>query len=451
MRSGRAKVLHEIAGKPLLGHVLETALRLDPSCVHVVVGADGGEIKARCGDRPGIKWVEQTEQLGTGHATVQAMPQVGDGATVLVLCGDVPLADGETLTQCACTSVEGNCIAVVTAIAQDPAGLGRILRGDDGNVAAIVEDADATETERQITEINTGVLAVPAAALKRLLATLANDNAQGEYYLTDVIAAARAAGIAVKGIKAPSFEDFAGVNDRVQLAAAERRYQRRRAEALMREGVTFRDPTRFDLRGSLSAGADCTIDVNSVFEGEVVLGERVHIGPNCFIRDATLGDDVTVEANTVIDGAHIEQGAAIGPFARLRPGTRLGEGVKIGNFVETKKAHLGAGTKASHLAYLGDAEVGEDCNIGAGAITCNYDGVDKHETTIGDRVFVGTNATLVAPIEIGDDAYVGAGSTITVPVDKKDLAVGRSRQRNIKKWRSPRARKERGDKSPADG
>ena len=451
MRSDRAKVLHEIAGKPLLGHVLETALSLDPSRVHVVVGADSGEIKARCRDHPGINWVEQIQQLGTGHATVQAIPQVGDGATVLVLYGDVPLANGETLAQCARTSVEGNCITVVTAIAQDPAGLGRIIRSDDGSVTAIVEDADATETERRIAEVNTGILAAPAGALKRLLAALANDNAQGEYYLTDIIAAARTAGIVVKGIKAPSFEDFAGVNDRVQLAAAERRYQRRCAEALMRQGVTFRDPTRFDLRGSLSAGSDCTIDVNSVFEGEVVLGERVHIGPNCFIRDAILGDGVTVEANTVIDGAQIGKAACIGPFARLRPGTQLGEGVKVGNFVETKKAHIGAGTKASHLAYLGDAEVGEDCNIGAGTITCNYDGVDKHETAIGDRVFVGTNATLVAPVEIGDDAYVGAGSTITVPVDKKDLAVGRSRQRNIKKWRSPRARREREGKPIADG
>ena len=448
MCSGRAKVLHEIAGKPLLAHVLETALALDPSRMHVVVGADSGQIKARCADQPGINWVEQTEQLGTGHATAQAMPHVDDGAAVLVLYGDVPSADGETLAQCAHSSAEGDCIAVVTAVAKNPAGLGRIVRSADGRVAAIVEDADATQAERRITEINTGILAAPATSLKRLLAGLGNYNAQGEFYLTDIVAAAQTDGIPVKGIQASSFEDFAGVNDRVQLAVAERRYQRRCAEALMRGGVTFRDPARFDLRGSLGAGADCTIDVNSVFEGEVVLGERVSIGPNCFIRDATLGDDVTVEANTVIDGARIERDATVGPFARLRPGTQLGEGVKIGNFVETKKAHLGAGTKASHLAYLGDAEVGDDCNIGAGAITCNYDGVDKHETAIGDRVFVGTNATLVAPVEIGDDAYVGAGSTITVPVDEKDLAVGRSRQRNIKKWRSPRARREREGFSP---
>ena len=449
MRSSRAKVLHEIAGKPLLLHVLDTAGALDPSHVHVVVGADAGEIKESCAYVSGLNWVGQAEQLGTGHATEQAIPRVDDGATVLALYGDVPLADARTLAQCARASAEGDCIAVVTAIARDPAGLGRIIRSDDGSVNAIVEDADATESERQITEINTGILAAPAAALKRLLAGLGNDNAQGEYYLTDVVAAARSAGIPVEGIKAPSFEDFAGVNDRVQLAAAERRYQRRCAEALMREGVTFRDPARFDLRGTLKAGPDCTIDVNSVFEGEVVVGEHVHIGPNCFIRDAVLGDDVCVEANTVIDGARIERGATIGPFARLRPGTELGEGVKVGNFVETKKARLGAGTKASHLAYLGDAEVGDDCNIGAGAITCNYDGVDKHETAIGDRVFVGTNATLVAPVEIGDDAYVGAGSTITVGVDPKDLAVGRSRQRNIKKWRSPRARKEREREGPS--
>ena len=448
MRSSQAKVLHEIAGKPLLAHVLETARGLEPSRLHVVVGADGGEVKARCADGSNLNWIEQTEQLGTGHATAQAIPQVDGGATVLVLYGDVPMADGEILAQCAHASAEGNCIAVVTAVARDPAGFGRVLRNDDGSVAAIVEEGDATETERRVTEINTGILAAPAAALKRLLAGLGNDNAQGEFYLTDIVAAAQSAGIPVRGIKASSFEDFAGVNDRVQLAAAERRYQRRCAEALMRTGVTFRDPARFDLRGTLRAGADCAIDVNTVFEGEVVLGERVCIGPNCVIRDAVLGDDVIVEANTVIDGARIDQRSMIGPFARLRPGTQLGAGVKIGNFVETKKARLGAGTKASHLAYLGDAEVGDDCNIGAGAITCNYDGVEKHETVIGDRVFVGTNATLVAPVGIGDDAYVGAGSTITVAVDAKDLAVGRSRQRNIKKWSSPRARKEREGRAP---
>ena len=450
MRSGRAKVLHEIAGKPLLAHVLDTARGLEPSRVHVVVGADGGQIRERCGDGRGLAWTEQKEQLGTGHATAQAIPLVDDDATVLVLYGDVPLADGRVLADCAHTSARGDCIVMVTAIAPDPAGLGRVLRNDDDSIAAIVEETDATEEERQIAEVNTGILAAPAGTLKELLVGLGNDNAQGEFYLTDTVAAARSIGVPVRGIRAPSFEDFAGVNDRVQLAAAERRYQRRCADALMRSGVTFRDPGRFDLRGTLSAGPDCSIDVNSVFEGEVVLGERVSVGPNCFIRDAIVGDDEAVEANTVIDGARIARGASIGPFARLRPGTELGEGVRIGNFVETKKARLGAGTKASHLAYLGDADVGDDCNIGAGAITCNYDGVDKHETAIGDRVFVGTNATLVAPVEIGDDAYVGAGSTITVGVDAKDLAVGRGRQRNIKKWRSPRARKEREGKPLAD-
>lgn len=451
MRSSQPKVLHEIAGKPLLAHVLETARDLAPSRLYVVVGAEGVSVRARCADGSDINWIEQAEQLGTGHAVSQAIPHVHDGATVLVVYGDVPLADGPTLAQCARESAQGNCIAVVTAIAAKPSGLGRVIRKQDGSVAAIVEESDATDAERQVTEINTGILAAPAASLKRLLAGLGNDNAQGEFYLTDIVAAAQSDGVPVMGIRAPSFEDFAGVNDRVQLAAAERRYQQRCAEALMRQGVTFRDPGRFDLRGTLKAASDCTIDVNSVFEGEVVLGKDVSVGPNCFIRDAILGDGVTVEANTVIDGARIAQGATIGPFARLRPGTELGEGVKVGNFVETKKARLGAGTKASHLAYVGDAEVGEDCNIGAGAITCNYDGVDKHETAIGDRVFVGTNATLVAPVEIGDDAYVGAGSTITVAVEKGDLAVGRSRQRNIKKWRSPQARKERERDRPSDG
>ena len=314
------------------------------------------------------------------------------------------------------------------------------MRDAQGAVAAIVEERDASPAERSIAEVNTGILAAPAALLKRLVAGLSNDNAQSEYYLTDVIAAAKTRGVPVVGVQAP-WDEAASVNDRVQLAAVERLHQGRVARALMREGVTLMDPARFDVRGELTAGEDCVIDVNVVIKGTVKLGHGVRIGPHCVIRDATLEDGVIVEAATVIDGARIGAGAKVGPFARLRPGTELEADVRIGNFVETKAAHLGTGVKANHLAYLGDAVVGEGSNIGAGAITCNYDGADKHQTVIGARAFVGTNATLVAPVEIGDDAYVGAGSTITTKVADAELAVGRAKQRNIHGWTPPGKRK----------
>ena len=441
MRSSRPKVLHEIGGRPMLSHVLETARALAPARLHVVVGAGAEEIRACHVDAPDISWVEQAEQLGSGHAVLQAMPWVSDEATVLVLYADVPLVGAATLHACVAASAECGGVALVTADAPTPDGLGRIVRDADGAVSAIVEDRDATDEQRAITEINTGILAAPATLLGTLLARVKNDNAQGEYYLTDVVGGAVAAGIPVAGLKAATPDEVLGVNDRIQLADVERRYQRRNAEATMRAGVTLRDPARFDLRGSLRAGEDCVIDVGVVLEGQVELGAEVRIGPHCVIRDSILADGVTVEPHTMIDGARIDRGASVGPFARLRPGTELGEDTRIGNFVETKKARLGAGTKASHLAYLGDAIVGERCNVGAGTITCNYDGVDKHETHIGDEVFVGTNATLVAPLEVEDGAYIGAGSTITTRVAAEHLAVGRARQRNIKGWKPPAKRR----------
>ena len=441
MRSKRPKVLHEIGGRLMLSHVLETARALAPARLHVVVGAGAEQIRACYEDTPDISWVDQEEQLGSGHAVLQAMPRVSDEATVLVLYADVPLVGAATLEACVAASAERGGVALVTADTPTPDGLGRIVRDADGSVTAIVEDRDATDGQRAITEVNTGILAAPRAMLAELLAQVGNDNAQGEYYLTDIVGGAVAAGIPVAGLATDDPGEMLGVNDRVQLAEAERRYQRRNAEAAMRAGVTLRDPARFDLRGTLRAGEDCVIDVGVVLEGGVELGADVRVGAHCVIRDSVLADGVTVEPHTVIDGARIDRGAAVGPFARLRPGTELGEDTRIGNFVETKKARLGAGTKASHLAYLGDAFVGERCNVGAGTITCNYDGVDKHETRIGDEVFVGTNATLVAPLDVEDGAYIGAGSTITTRVAAEHLAVGRARQRNIKGWKPPAKRK----------
>lgn len=440
MRSALPKALHEVGGRPMLDHVLATARELQPARLHVVVGVDGGVIRARHANAADVRFVEQPEQLGTGHAAAQALPAVADGATALILYVDAPLVRAATLASCVAASEANGGVAVVTATTSDPTGLGRVVRDGHGGVAAIVEERDASPAQRAIGEVNTGILAAPARLLKPLLADLPNDNAQGEYYLTDVIGAAVAQGVPVAGCQA-SWDEAASVNDRVQLAAVERLYQRCRAEALLREGVTLKDPARFDVRGELTAGEGCVIDVNVVFEGTVQLGREVRVGPHCVIRDATLDDGVSVAAATVIDGARIGAGAKVGPFARLRPGTELGADVHVGNFVETKQTRLADGVKANHLAYLGDAEVGAGTNIGAGAITCNYDGADKHPTSIGARAFVGTNATLVAPVEIGDDAYIGAGSTITTKVAAADLAVGRAKQRNIRGWTPPGKRK----------
>ena len=441
MRSDVPKVLHEIGGKPMLAHVLDVARTLGPMAIRVVVGA-GGEAVRRCFvGQADLVWVEQAQRLGTGHATLQAMPAVAEETTTLVLCGDAPLIKTDTLVRCAAASEQSGGLALVTADAPDPAGLGRIVRDGRGQVQAIVEERDATPAQQSITEINSGIMAAPAKLLKRLLAGIGSDNAQGEHYLTDAVGVAARDGVLVVALKAGSYAEVAGVNDRVQLAAAERLHQHRRATTFMGDGLTLLDPARFDVRGDLHFGRDCSVDVNVVFEGEVTLGAGVRIGPNCLIRNATLEDGCRVEANTVVDGAHIGANASVGPFARLRPGTELGADVRIGNFVETKQARIGDGAKANHLAYLGDAAVGAGSNIGAGAITCNYDGAAKHETRIGDRAFIGTNATLVAPLEIGDDAYVGAGSTVTSRVAPGDLAVGRAKQRNIKGWTPPARRK----------
>ena len=438
MRSRLPKVLHPLGGRPLLAHVLGTARALAPRRIHVVVGEQAEAIQAAFADASAeereLSWVSQRPPLGTGHAVAQALPAVAEDATVLVLPGDAPLVGEATLA--AAAAAGGSAVAIVTAQLDNPAGFGRVLRAN-GSVAGIVEDRDASASQRAIAEVNAGILAAPRNLLAKLLAAPKPANAQGEHYLTDVVGLAAAEGQRVVGIAAASAEEALGVNDRAQLAHLERCYQRRQAEALMAAGATVMDPARLDVRGAVAVGEDCVIDVGVVFEGEVTLGRGVRIGAGCVLRNARLGDDVEVLPMCCIDGAQVDAGCRIGPFARLRPGTRLGAQVHIGNFVETKKAQLGAAAKANHLAYLGDANVGAGCNIGAGAVTCNYDGVDKHRTAIGDGVFVGTNATLVAPLAIGDEAYVGAGSTITGDVPAGDLAIGRGRQRNIEGWTPP--------------
>lgn len=454
MRSAHAKVLHTLAGRPLLQHVLDTVSRLQPRQIHVVVGHQADAVRAvigdnnigdnNIGDNVPVRWVTQEHQQGTGHAVGQALPAIDDDATVLVVYGDVPLVSAATLERCVALGSQGK-LGLITAEFADPAELGRIIRDEGGVIQAIVEFADASDAERQINEIYSGILALSSATLKQLLPRLQSSNAQREVYLTDLVALAVQDHVVVEGQVADSMQEVMGVNDRSQLAELERHYQSREALRLMQQGVTLADPARLDIRGDLSAGEDCFIDINVVFEGCVRLGRGVSIGPGVVIKDTELGDGVRVEAHTVIEGASVASGCTLGPFARIRPGTELGEDVKIGNFVETKKAKIGRGTKASHLTYLGDATLGEDCNVGAGTVTCNYDGVAKHRTIIGDKVFVGTNSTLVAPLEIGSGSYVAAGSTITTKVGTRELAVGRGRQRNIEGWTRPADRTTRSE------
>lgn len=439
MRSKLPKVLHDLAGRPLLSHVLRSARSLDPQRIHVVIGHAGEQVRSAFADARDLTWIEQTQQLGTGHAVAQALPSVAGDATVLVAFGDVPLVKSDTLSDCVAAARAG-ALAVVTADMPDPTGLGRIMRSSDGRMMAIVEERDASPQQRAITEINSGIMAAPAQMLRELLGQLGRNNQQGEFYLTDVVGLAVARGHKVEGLKAACPDDVSGVNDRSELARLERVFQHREAERLMASGVTLRDPSRFDVRGALSAGPDCVIDIDVVFEGEVVLGEGVRIGSGCVVKDARIGDGAVIHAHTVIDGAVIGERCELGPFARLRPGTELSAHVKIGNFVETKKTRLGAGTKSNHFAYLGDTTAGENCNIGAGTIMCNYDGFSKHPTRLGNDVFIGSNSTLVAPIEIGDGGYIAAGSTVTTKVDAGELAVGRARQRNIGGWVPPAKR-----------
>ena len=435
MYSSTPKVLHRIGGHPLLGHVINCATQLGAHKIHVVIGFEGEAVQAHFGDAE-ISWATQSEQLGTGHAVAQALPNIPDNRTVLVLYGDVPLIQPETLkalTQ-ACST---DSIAVLTVLSTDPTGLGRIVRDEHNRAIAIVEEKDASPQQRLIQETNSGILAAPAELLRKWLAALSPKNAQGEYYLTDIIASAVAEDCEVATLVVEDELEVLGVNNKKQLAQLERHYQSRIAEQLMLAGVGLSDPLRIDVRGTLQCGRDVEIDINTIFEGHVTLGNNVHIGPNVFIKNSHVGDGTHIYANSHIEDSHIANNCAVGPFARLRTGTNLANGGKIGNFVETKKAQIGKGSKINHLSYIGDATVGDSVNIGAGTITCNYDGVNKHHTTIKDGVFVGSNTALVAPVVVGKNATIGAGSTITRDVADEELGVARGRQRNIENWVRP--------------
>ena len=434
MRSALPKVLHPVAGNSMLGHVIHSARQLQPQGIHVVIGHGADAVRERLA-ADDLNFVLQDKQLGTGHAVAQAVPGLS-ADNVLILYGDVPLIEVATL-QRLLQKVSADQLGLLTVNLADPTGYGRIVRDANGQVQAIVEHKDASDAQKAIKEGNTGILAVPGKRLADWLARLSNDNAQGEYYLTDVIAMAVSDGLVVATETAQDPMEVQGANDRRQLAELERHYQLREGRRLMAQGVTLRDPARFDVRGEVTVGRDVLIDVNVVLEGRVVIEDDVVIGPNCYIKDSTLGRGVVVKANSHLDGAVLHENSDAGPFARLRPGTVLEARAHVGNFVELKNARMGEGAKAGHLTYLGDADIGAGSNIGAGTITCNYDGANKWKTTIGEDVFIGSNNSLVAPVDILTGSTTAAGSTITQEVPEGQLAVARTRQRNVEGWKRP--------------
>jgi bifunctional UDP-N-acetylglucosamine pyrophosphorylase/glucosamine-1-phosphate N-acetyltransferase len=435
MHSDLPKVLHTIAGKSLLQHVLDTASAISARSIHVVIGHGADKLRTAMNSQP-VNLVVQEPQRGTAHAVEQAVPFLERDAIAVVLYGDVPLITAESL-DALLAPVSDNCMAVLTCKMEDPRGLGRILRDREGNITAIVEDKDATPEQKAIKEINTGIMAFPVARLQQWLPRITPNNAQNEFYLTDVIRLAREDGCEVTTHTITDEKEAAGVNDRVQLAELERHYQWREARKLMKHGVTLRDPSRFDVRGIVQAGRDIEIDVNVICVGKVKLGDGVRIGPNCILRDCEIGAGSVIHANTVIGESVVGSGCDIGPFARIRPGSELADGARVGNFVELKQTRVGKGSKINHLSYVGDSVLGSDVNIGAGTITCNYDGVNKHRTIIGNNVFIGSNAALVAPVSIADGATIAAGSVITQDVGSKQLAVARGRQVNKDDWERP--------------
>jgi len=440
MRSQLPKVLHPVAGRPMLEHVIGTAQavaadRGGPTRTVVVIGHGAEQVRAAFSDRSDVDFVLQQPQLGTGHAVMQAVPHLDEAWPTLVLYGDVPLVRAETLRRLL-DGASGD-VAVLTVRLADPTGYGRIVRDWHGNVLRIVEQKDASDDERQIAEVNTGIVVAPTGRLKAWLAKLSNDNAQREYYLTDVIAQAVAEGVRVAGIEAADADETLGVNSKAQLAQLERVAQGRAAAAAMEAGATLADPARFDVRGELSVGAEVFIDVNCIFEGRVSLADGVRIGPNCVLRDCSIGAGTEVNGFCHLDGATIGANARIGPFARLRPSTTLADEVHIGNFVEVKNSQLADGSKANHLSYVGDATVGRDVNIGAGTIVANYDGANKHRTVIGDNAHTGSNSVLVAPITVGAGATVGAGSTVSREVPAGELTVARAKQVTVRGWKRP--------------
>ncbi len=435
MRSALPKVLHPLAGRPLLAHVLDAAAALGAVQVCVVYGHGGRQVPDAFPQAPAV-WVEQTERLGTGHAVLQAMPAMAEMDRVLILYGDVPLIEPETLNRLVADTAETR-LGLLTMALDDPTGYGRIVRDKSNRVLRIVEQKDASAAERAITEVNTGIIVAERDSLAQWLGRVGNDNVQREYYLTDIIGLAVADGVTVATTAPETLEEVAGVNDRAQIAVLERYYQRGLAEKLMLGGTTLADPSRLDLRGSLSCDQDVFIDVNLICEGRVRIGANCRIGPNCILKDCTLGAGVEVLANSIIEGATVAAGARIGPFARLRPDSEIAEGCHIGNFVEVKKSRIAAGSKVNHLSYIGDTEIGSGVNVGAGTITCNYDGANKHLTQIGDGAFIGSNTALVAPVTVGARATIGAGSVISRDAPAERLTLTRAAQSTIEGWQRP--------------
>ncbi len=440
MRSAIPKVLHTIANVSLLERVVNTALSLNPQKIIVVCGHERETIQSTLAHLP-VEWVVQEKQLGTGHAALQAMPHVQSDSKTLILFGDGPLISSDSL-QAVIQSTPKNGTALLVADFKDPCGLGRVLRDNNGLFLRIVEEKDASPEELRLKEIFTGIVCAPTTQMEQWLQRLGNHNAQGEYYLTELPSLALADGCAVTTVRLQHPQEAQGINDKKQLAQQERYFQRSQAEALLLQGLTLRDPNRFDLRGVIQFGVDVVIDINVILEGKVRLGDRVQIGANTVIRNSIIGDDVIIKENCIVEDSHIDRNCTVGPFARLRPGTVLKERAGIGNFVEVKKSTVGVGSKVNHLSYIGDATLGTDVNIGAGTITCNYDGVNKHQTIIGDRVFIGSDTQLVAPVTVGAGATVGAGSTITKDVPENQLTLCRKQQVVVENWERPQKEEE---------
>lgn len=436
MRSSLPKVLHKIGGKPLLSHVYELATQLGDNSVNVIYGHGGNQVLAELSGFE-AEWTEQKEQLGTGHAVMQVADWIEDNGTILILYGDVPLLKLETVRKLI-GYADKDGVGLLTVNLDEPTGYGRIVRDDGGNVACIVEEKDANHQEREIREVNTGIMALKGELLKSWLSRLSNQNSQGEYYLTDIIALAVADGVYVDTAQPVEQSEVLGINNQVQLAQLERVFQMRQAVKLMERGIRLLDPARFDLRGEiLSHGQDVEIDVNVVLKGKITLGGRVKIGPNVLVKDSQIGDDVEIFPNSTIENAIIGKGSRIGPFARIRPASHIGENVHIGNFVEIKNTEVGKGSKINHLSYVGDATVGSAVNVGAGTITCNYDGANKHRTIIEDGAFIGSDTQLIAPVTVGRNATIGAGSTITKDTPEGELSLSRSKQVTLPGWQRP--------------
>lgn len=435
MYSDTPKVLHELAGLSLVEHVINTAEQLEPENITLVIGHQAERIQESLSHRS-LQFALQQEQKGTAHAVEQALPGLNEQSMVLVLYGDVPLIRKDSLKSLLEMSGK-NAMAVLTCVVADPSGLGRIIRDAGGNISAIVEEKDASAEQKQISEINTGIMAFPAMKLKQWLPQIKANNAQKEFYLTDIIKLAISDGCKVNTVSCADEAEASGINNMLQLAALERHFQKEQNDSFLLKGLKLHDPARFDCRGALSFEQDVQIDINVIIEGTVKIGKGCRIGPNCLLKNCEIQAGSVIEANCVIEDARIGKSCSIGPFARIRPGTILADEAKIGNFVETKKALIGKGSKVNHLSYIGDTEMGDGVNIGAGTITCNYDGVNKFKTIIGDHVFIGSNTALVAPVTVADGATIGAGSTITRDVESKQLALSRSKQSNIDGWQRP--------------